>query len=357
MSFHWNRELLPGIARFARSQGDWQLVRLDSPKIPLEGPLPDGMIGIFSKADAEVCDRLQAAGVPMVGVSGFQPLETFPVVTHDDLEIGRMAARYLARTPVRNYIVVGIPQGMHSHLREEGFREELQRLKVDRPVHLVSSYKEELQLLKSLKAPTGVFAVNDQRALHFQKKVQAAGLSMPTDFLILGVDNDSVFCELCPVPLSSISLQFEQVGYQAALTLQQLMEGEKPAHPIVRIPPKEVTVRRSTEYLIVEDVLVRRALALMKEQLATISGFGQLAQMLGVSRRHLEYRFSAATGDSPGKTLRRLRMEQARHLLLTRPMRIQEIAEAVGIGDVNRFSTYFRKTYGMPPSIYRNSQR
>lgn len=357
LSFHWNRELLPGIARFARNQGDWELRRLPAMAKGKVNCESEGVIGIFSKTDEEACAELRAAGIPLVGVSGYDPIATIPLVNHDDFAIGRMAARYLAQTPVRDFAVVTIPQARNAVQREQGFRDELKRMGIDRPVHAIPVNQNLKDSLSQLSPPTAVFAVNDQRAFHFAQTAGAAGFRIPSDFLVLGVDNDPVFCDLSPVPLSSVRLRFEQAGWEAASMLHQLIEGKVPEHPVVALPPKDIEVRRSTEYLIVEDVLVRRAIALMKERMGTLEGFNELAQALGVSRRHLEYRFSAATDSSLGKTLRRLRMERARQLLISRPMRIQEIADAVGIGDVNRFSTYFRKSYGMPPSAYRTQTR
>lgn len=346
--------MIPGIARYARARGDWQLTLGEKLTQESLADAADGVIGIFSVRDAGMAEELVARGSKLVGVSGFQPLPDVPLVSHDDVAIGRMAAEHLLSKGLREFAVVSMAQAANHRLRVEGFSEVLRQRNLPPPVVLVGDTKQIARELPGLPRPCGVFAVNDQRARHFEEAARRKGFRIPGDFAVLGVDNDTVHSELSPVPLSSITLQFEEIGWQAAALLDRLMHGEAPPEPVL-LPPLDVEVRNSTEYLLVEDPLIRRAMAIMRQRMAETVGIADYAEQLGVSRRHLEYRFRAATGSSINRELRTMRMEAARRMLLSKPLRVQEIAEAVGCPDINRFSTYFREAYGVPPSAYRKA--
>ena len=60
-----------------------------------------------------------------------------------------------------------------------------------------------------------------------------AGLRVPDEVAVIGVDNDSNLCNLCTPPLSSIDVNPSRVGYEAAALLTRLMRGvARPAGPV-----------------------------------------------------------------------------------------------------------------------------
>jgi transcriptional regulator GlxA family with amidase domain len=52
--------------------------------------------------------------------------------------------------------------------------------------------------------------------------------------------------------------------------------------------------------------------------------------------------------------LRRIRLHEARNLLLTQNLSLKEIAPAVGIGDEYQLSKLFRRTFGLSPRDMRS---
>ena len=51
----------------------------------------------------------------------------------------------------------------------------------------------------------------------------AAGLRVPEDIAIVGVDNDDIMCELTIPPLSSIEQGTRRIGFEAASILEAMM--------------------------------------------------------------------------------------------------------------------------------------
>ncbi len=83
----------------------------------------------------------------------------------------------------------------------------------------------------------------------------------------------------------------------------------------------------------------------------------QLAERLYVSPSTLFRRFRQTFGMSPANYVNQVRLTQAALLLETTDNSLQEIGEAVGIGDVFYLSRLFKNTYGVAPTVYRRRYR
>lgn len=78
----------------------------------------------------------------------------------------------------------------------------------------------------------------------------------------------------------------------------------------------------------------------------TIDKLAQLASM-SVSRFHVHFR--SLTGISPLQYQKRLRIQEARRMILSEKMDAAEAAFAVGYESPSQFSREYRRTYGAPP--------
>lgn len=83
-------------------------------------------------------------------------------------------------------------------------------------------------------------------------------------------------------------------------------------------------------------------------------------RLLGVAKlpkRTFERRFKAATGYSPLSYVQAMRVEEAKQLLETCDLPVDEIGRSVGYEDVTSFRRLFRRCAGMPPGDYRRKFR
>ncbi|QUI24220.1 PocR ligand-binding domain-containing protein [Vallitalea pronyensis] len=78
-----------------------------------------------------------------------------------------------------------------------------------------------------------------------------------------------------------------------------------------------------------------------------------VCQQLRISKTTLYNTLTHQTSLSLTKYLRQLRMTKAKELLSTTSLRINQVAEEVGICDYNYFSRLFKKTYGMSPRQFK----
>lgn len=79
----------------------------------------------------------------------------------------------------------------------------------------------------------------------------------------------------------------------------------------------------------------------------------QVANHVGYSPNHFSTIFSQETGETLVGYLTKVRLEQARRMLVETDLKLRDIAERCGYSEAQYFSYQFKKRYGMPPSEYR----
>ncbi len=100
--------------------------------------------------------------------------------------------------------------------------------------------------------------------------------------------------------------------------------------------------------------IVQRTKAYILDHLAEPLSLEVLAKENGLSKFHFSREFKKAAGVSPVEFLRRLRVEEARSLLLTSSWPLKVIAERVGFADEFQLSRVFRRLTGASPRSTRN---
>lgn len=78
-----------------------------------------------------------------------------------------------------------------------------------------------------------------------------------------------------------------------------------------------------------------------------------LADLVGYHEYHLNRLFLRHTGTSMHKYILRLRIDEAKRLLLNTDMPLGTIAEEIGFGSKTHFASYFKQVVGLSPSEYR----
>ena len=81
------------------------------------------------------------------------------------------------------------------------------------------------------------------------------------------------------------------------------------------------------------------------------------ARRLGISYDSLRHRFKQEMGLSPKRFLMGLKIQQAKHLLLTTRQSVKEIADGLGYSDAHHFGAAFYRHVGCSPLHWRRSPR
>jgi len=102
-----------------------------------------------------------------------------------------------------------------------------------------------------------------------------------------------------------------------------------------------------------EDQAVASAQAWIADNYKNANPVAAMAARSGLTERSFLARFRRATGMSPMDYVQALRIEEAKHLLETTDIALDEIAVEMGYVEPASFRRLFRKSVGLSPSAYR----
>ncbi len=362
-----------GILDYARQRAQWTFTRVPemlSPSVDWLRYWPGH--GAFVLVTNEADDRIaRNLSFPVVNLAGRRMADQgVPTVTVDYSATGRLAADHLLERNFRRFGFFGTRAQWFSEQRRDAFAERIRQagynvdvMEMDDLFSSQSRWTNQEALLdkwlRRLRPPFGVFACSDLRATMANDACQRLSLRVPEDVALIGVDNDTVACELCRPTLSSVSRNDWKVGWEAAALLDRLMKGDSPPlPPPLRVPPDGVVARRSTDTLAVEDPQIAELTQYIRSHLHEAFGVERLLDRCKISRRVLETRFQECLGRSPYTYILEERVERAKKLLVD-PDRfsLTKIATDCGFSELRRFRLAFHRATGMNPAEFRRNIR
>jgi LacI family transcriptional regulator len=207
--------------------------------------------------------------------------------------------------------------------------------------------------LLSLPRPVGLMACNDDCGVQVMEACKVARLPVPDAVGVIGADNDELLCGLADPAMSSVAINFERAGYEAAQALSKLIRHRHDLPGKINVCPTHVVGRRSTDTVAAEDPHVGRALRFMRDHVRESVSVTDVASAAGLSRRALERRFRREIGHSILQETRRLRTDRIARLLVETHLPIGQIADSLGFPDMQHFARYFRAEKRLSPLAYR----
>lgn len=365
----YTREMLAGISRYLLGAGRWstflELRALES-SYPLWLGSWDGD-GILTRTHSqEMADAIALTGVPAVELRSTNYLQGFPFVGMDNALIGEMVAEHFLNRGYRRFAAYTLDT--ESFFRERvsnfvtrveaaGARCELLPSQGESsPLDWELHQAELMRWLGSLEKPIGIFATNDQLASRLLDACQRAAIAVPEEVAVVGCENEETLCTFTSPTLTSVQFDGEQVGFRAAATLDQLMNGETPEARIL-IPPKGIEVRGSSDEWVIEDALVLQAVRMIREEALSGLTVAGICKRLRVSRSTLERRMKTHLQRGTKEEFLRVRFREVNRLLRNTDFTIESVAEMTGFTHAHYLQTSFRERYGLTPGEYRRSNR
>ncbi|MFT3787518.1 MAG: DNA-binding transcriptional regulator [Tepidisphaeraceae bacterium] len=366
----YGRGLLTGIARYNRQHGRWSTyVRPHA----LTDPPPKWLStwkgdGLLVRVDTkEMADLVKKTGAAIVNLRGVNPQLTLPLVSIDHVDVGRIAGEHLKNKGLKRFAFCGRPPGANPGFdkRCDGFRAAVEKEGGEK-IHVFPAkhpserggWEEEHNLIaewiKQLPKPVGILACNDERGLQVLDACRRAGVTVPDEVAVIGVDNDEPLCDLSIPPMTSVDVNSENIGFEAAALLDRMMSGQKaPSAPIL-LAPRGVVTRRSTDIVATEDDDVARALRYIRENACRGLQVVDVLAYLGMSRASLQQRMKQVMDRTIHQEIQRVRMDRAKELLVMSDMTIKQIARESGFASVQYMTRAFRSLTGETPAKYRN---
>jgi len=367
----YGRELLMGIARYLRIHGHWSVEFEESEpwmKVPewFDRWKWDGVIARVQTP--AIARAVGALGVPVVDLSGCLSNSPFPTIRSDETAVGRMAAEHLLGRGFQRFAFCGLNGFDWSDRRRAAFSErvaeagfhcevfdstERRNSTKDHDAHGKRFEQRLMRWLESLPEQTGLMACNDSRGRQVLNCCRELGVAVPDALAVIGVDRDEVLCELSSLPLSSVILNAQQIGYEAASLLDRLMAGESAPETPALVKPIGVAERHSTDVLAIPDRQIAEALKYIREHACDGVDVESLLRAVPLSRSVMERRFSQILGSSPKGEILRVRLGRVCQLLAESDLSLAEVAKKAGFSHPEYMSRLFRKKMGVPPGEFR----
>lgn len=356
-----------GVARYAREH-PWHLVAdmIYTAKIPV-GWRGDGIISFIGYRD-DLAEFILSSRLPTVELSMVRSDIDLPHVEGDNDMIGRLAAEHFLERGFRHFVWAPLLDDNVNAERYRGFANCLVKDKLTCQVlspadtRAASTNTRDwaarrrmlIRELRRLPKPLAAFCYNDCVAADLISACEDARLPVPEAVAVMGVDNDAMLCECISVPLSSVCHDLEGMAYQAAALLDRLMAGKKAPAEIIRVAPKGIMTRRSTDIMAIDNLQVTRALRYIKDSYANpLLSVEDVVAATGVSRRPLEKAFRKELDRSVNSEVVRVRLDKVKELLTTTKMKVREISAATGFSRPNHLYRLFHQATGLTPKAYR----
>ena len=212
-----------------------------------------------------------------------------------------------------------------------------------------------VEWLRSLPRPCGVLACNDQTALRVLEAALAAGIRVPDEMPVVGIDDDLSKCETGKVSLSSVRLDVEDGARRAAAALCETMQtGRRVADATFAV--QFVSERASTRPLRIPDGRVAVAIETIRHGIGSGITATEVARAVGVPLRSLHRRFLNATGHTLGLEIREARFSLAKRLLSTTDSSVAAIANFCGYDSDSSLRKAFAQHGEPSPLKFRMAQ-
>lgn len=358
----YGRSVLRGVMHYANLRNDWEFVMpptYSNSAQPIEKMGVQGVISMLHTVS--VVQRLRRAKIPFVNMARTLSTELLakhrvPTVLPDDRAIGQKALKYFWDRHFRSFGYYGHPTGVWSRIRGDAFVAACQEAGGE----VSAAYGvDEVpgEWVASLPRPCAILACNDRYAWYVIDACRENGIKVPEEMIVLGVDNDPLLDEMCRPTISSVDLAAEQIGFEAARMMDQLLTNQPLAKSLIEIPPGEIITRNSTDSLSIDDELVAEAAGYIRQHAAEPIRVQDVLRELAIGRRNLERRFKKVLGRSLLDEIHQAHLERAKRLLRETNLDMPHVAEQSGFTSHVRFSTLFRDRLNSTPTAYRRRYR
>lgn len=368
----FSNKLLKGIVNYSMEKGQWSICRMPSyykNAIGIEGVLKwakewgtDAIIGTFD--DADDLNLLTDAGIAVIAQDFRKRSKAVPNITADYLTMGRMAARYYMERGFQHFGFFGLNDVCWSDERCDGFRNELTEagygesfFKYNRQdINHYWFYEAEKlsEWLRNLPKPIGIMACDDNQGNILIEACQSAGIQIPSEISIIGVDNDELLCNLGSINLSSISVDIEDGGYRTAQMIEKMVNDPGCTIEDIILKPIKIVERISTAAFATQDKEIQKAVMFIYHNRHKKISVKDVVSNVALSRRLLEVRFKEVTGQCIYQYIADLKIKTFSEMLLETDDQVINIALSLGENDAKSISKRFKATYGCSPNEWRS---
>lgn len=371
----YGRALCEGVADFAQANGQWIFEGGgQSWEEGLRG-LPRDVDGVIARIpDAKMARALSRLKIPVVDIYRWRDYAGISSADADHAAIGRLAAAWFLERRFKHFAFCGYTGAPFSDLRGEAFRAAVEAQGFACSLYRERAYEADylgqmilqaesygeppdrtriLAWLKGLPRPTALFCCHDIRAYQAALLCKEAGLDVPRDVAVMGVDNDRILCGFTHPMLSSVDPDAHRIGWEGAQHLYALMTHARRFVRHLLVSPRQVVERASTETDPVEPQWLSETLRFIRQNLASGVNAEEVIRHVGLSHTQVERAFTKALGHTVHREIARLRMREACRLLAESASPASEVSRLAGFSSPQYFNRLFTRQFRLTPVQYR----
>jgi len=208
--------------------------------------------------------------------------------------------------------------------------------------------------LSKLPKPTGLLCAYDIQAQVVLDTCRNMNLPVPELLAVMGVDNDTLLCDLSHPSLTSVAPDARGAGFHAAQLLDDLMHGRRASSSTsVLMKPLGIIQRQSTDITAVSNKAIAAAIRFIRDHACDGINVTDVLSHVHLSRRTLESQFLESTGKTPHDMISTIRTDRVQRLLQQSELSLDEIAKHAGFEHTEYMSVVFKKRFGVSPGRYR----
>ena len=294
--------------------------------------------------------------------------DTIPNITGDYARTGKMAAEYFLSKGYTNFGFFGYNGVCWSDERCEAFKSRVKEsIPDDQDFYMYDGqnidnmwYYDQSELttwLKGLPKPIAIMACDDNQGNILLQACELCGIHVPFDVAIIGVDNDEILCNMSSPSMSTINVDIERGGADAAAMAERMVKDPTYKGEDIVLRPLSVIERLSSSLFVTSDKEVLMALKYIHANIDTKISVSDILDCVPISRRLLENRFKKMTGMTIYNYISAKRIGRFAQLLLSSNDSISDIAAKLDECDTKSISRRFKELKGCTPSEYRRKKR
>ena len=371
----FSHKMLAGIVDYSRRKEQWIVRRMPpsyKAQIGIQGLIRvakewdiDAVIGQFEPTD-EV-SLFAKHGIVAIAQDYKKRFATIPNITGDYIGTGRMAARFFIDRGFRNYGFFGFNDVCWSDERCDGFRQEVEAAGFGdsfyayrmQDIDMLWYYQRNRlrEWLQMIPKPIAIMACDDNQGANLVEACHSAGIKIPSEVSVMGVDNDESLCSLGSTTLSSVQVDIETGGKQAGELIERMLADRTTEDGDIVLQPVKIVERMSTAAFATDDRQIQRAILYIHKNALKKISVGDVMAETALSRRLLERRFKAVTGKTLYEYITELKLRYFADQLQETDLQVMEIALSMGETDTKSISRRFKQIYGCTPVEWREKQR
>ena len=365
---------LRGILNYSQSTEQWVVCKMPpayKQQLGLEGVVvwakewrADVVIAQFDPDDDVTLFRKN--GIVALAQDYITKFADIPNITGDYRRTGEMAAEYFLAKGFTNFGYFGYNGVCWSDERYIAFRDRVlnstgpenfylyDRQNIDNMWYYDQSVLTDW--LQTLPKPIAIMACDDNQGNILLQACELCGLNVPYDVAVIGVDNDEILCNMSNPPMSTINVDIERGGADAAAMVDRMVKDHSYRGDDIVLKPLSVIERLSSSVFATNDREILMALRFIHANIDSRIQVTDVLKNVPLSRRLLEQRFKQMTGFTIYNYISFQRINRFAQLLISSNDSISDIAARMDEFDTKSISRRFKEIKGCTPTEYRKKK-